>query len=1181
MPTDYLNLPKKQSTLATALRAHALNNTSGGITFCEYSNSTLDWEQLEIAVEECAAQFVEAWGLPRESIVLLCGPNSRELVINFLAVQRIGAIPSIIAPNWQAIEPFVDSVSRKANICQPSAVLLDTSFPTEHLVNLRTALDSAGLRAVRVDRLATGQPIGGGSAERAPASLAFLQFTSGSVLEPRAVQITHENLFANLQAMASNDRWTSEDIIVCWLPLFHDMGLVGHLAGAVSRGCKLVLTDPTAFLRRPSIWLRLITQHRATLSTAPNSAYALCAHKLPESHLEGLDLSSWLWAYNGSEPIDNDAVQAFVRRFQPYGFRPSAIRNVYGMAETVLATTFPPMREEVRSVLVDSERLSQDSIFVPAQNGASAREIVSVGCAFPEHAVEIRDTDRQPVAAGTVGEVWVKGPSVMRGYLGEASPIQDGWLPTGDLGFLHEEELYVCGRKKELIIKAGRNIYPADVEAFVGKVDGVRFNASVAFEFEKDGRAFFGLAVESRVPEAEHPRIEQAIRKVIIQSLAVAPDCIWILKPHSIPRTTSGKLRRRESARLAASGKWGLGMGFEMPNDSAARAAKLLRWLRQFFANRVNSSAMDERRMLSPHIVLSFGKEGLFGLLTPVQHGGMGLTLKDALNVIEQLAAMDQSLATLVGIQNALVLKPLLEFANPVQTCQYVHDLASGRLLGSLAVTEPGAGSNPRAMAATALRTQDGWVLDGRKIWIGVAAWASVLIVLARELDQTGKETGIRAFLVPAETEGVLQGSEAPTMGLRALVQNELIFKQVKLPESAALGPIGSGYSVAQSAFRLGRVFGAASALGAMRRAVQLMTRYATRRPIATGLLLDNAYAQERISSACAAVESCAALLDELSSWFSQDQNANIAAYSILKTVIPEMAWTVLDDLAQLLGGRGYIETNEVPRMLRDLRVLRVFEGPTEALCYALGNELLSRSSDIIDIFERLKAQDQLDRIEDWIDTVFQASLAEPDKQRCILRAGRLVGLAALFAVTRRRCGGSAPSAFWAEEILSREMPTPDEFLRSRAWIRTSADLIDVANGITEPLGEWECMLPGLDTELDPLLRPAGQAIETQPEVRSAIEATSPEVPDDSEAQKIARWMLKWLGNGSSETAMNIGRLHIAELGIDSLKATQLAIAIEERFNVSLHEDVLFSDATVLELARHIALEREASIERN
>ena len=331
-----------------------------------------------------------------------------------------------------------------------------------------------------------------------------------------------------------------------------------------------------------------------------------------------------------------------------------------------------------------------------------------------------------------------------------------------------------------------------------------------------------------------------------------------------------------------------------------------------------------------------------------VQFFRSGLNNVDTLRVIEQLGAIDQTLTLFVGNHNVLGVGPIMKYGSQAQKEQLLPKLATGREIAAYGLTEPGAGSNPRAISTKAIPNgNDGWLLEGSKIWSGSAAWSSIINVFAQQLDSNGKAIGISCFVVPQITKGLQQGSEALTMGMRGMVQNSIFLEGVSVREQQLLGEAGAGMKVAQDAMMYGRLGLAAGCIGGMKRCAQLMLRYSQGRSVSTGCLLDNPVTLVRLSNLNAAITAVESLVFTIAQLLDRGYSIPEELYTACKTSAPEFFWQAADDLVQLLGGRGYIETNIAPQILRDARVFRIFEGPTETLNMFLGSRVIQKGEEL------------------------------------------------------------------------------------------------------------------------------------------------------------------------------------------------------------------------------------------
>ncbi|GAA2854270.1 fatty acyl-AMP ligase [Pseudonocardia halophobica] len=391
---------------------------------------------------------------------------------------------------------------------------------------------------------------------------ALLQLTSGSTAEPKAVRITHRNLHANITAMREAARLDVErDVMISWLPLFHDMGMVGFLTIPMVTALELVTVTPVDFLSRPLLWAELISKYRGTVTAAPNFAYAVLARQLARADQE-LDLSSLRIALNGAEPVDPLAVGAFVDAGARFGLRPESVLCAYGMAETALGVAFAPVETGLAVDEIDADALESARRAEPAGEGPT-RAFPLLGPPLP--GIEARVVGESGEVLGTrgVGVIQLRGESVTPGYLTVNGPVAtqdaEGWFDTGDEGYVVEDgQVVVCGRRKDVIIMGGRNIYPTDIERAAAEADGVRAGNAVAvrlFAGEGQRRESFAVAVEARKAddEAEAALIRKDVTSRVVSAVGVRPARVEVLPPGSLPKTPSGKLRRAATADLLTS----------------------------------------------------------------------------------------------------------------------------------------------------------------------------------------------------------------------------------------------------------------------------------------------------------------------------------------------------------------------------------------------------------------------------------------------------------------------------------------------------------------------------------------------------------------------------------------------------------------------------------------------------
>ena len=500
-----------------------------------------------------AASALAHHGATAGDRVLLSLARLDEFFVYFLATQTLGAVP---VPLPAAAEYEMPSVVRErvrsvAKDCRPRILVADSAAA---LGSVAADMDpSTMLLDASAVGAETGAPPQHFAYDRSKCEIAFIQYTSGSTGEPKGVVVTHGNLVANLRASAEAARFGATDVSLSWLPMYHDMGLIGGLLQGTYLGIPTYVMLPRHFVRRPESWLRAVTRYRVTYTVAPNFAYSIAARRLPERALAGLDLSCVRLAFNGAEPIDRATVEAFIERFERYGFRRAAFYPVYGLAECTLAAAFPEPGSGPVYDHVQRAALALEHSAVPVTDGAEgAITFVSCGRAMPDHELRILDPEsRQPLPERRIGEIVVRGPSVSRGYYDKQSP-GGGELKTGDLGYVADGQLYVVDRLKDLVIVAGRNIVPSDVERAVAKVPGVWPGAVAAFGVRgKDGtEELVVLAGVDRRARPDLAALKEGVRRAVFENQGVPVTEVCLTMPGNVPKTSSGKVQRSTCRRL-------------------------------------------------------------------------------------------------------------------------------------------------------------------------------------------------------------------------------------------------------------------------------------------------------------------------------------------------------------------------------------------------------------------------------------------------------------------------------------------------------------------------------------------------------------------------------------------------------------------------------------------------------
>jgi acyl-CoA synthetase (AMP-forming)/AMP-acid ligase II len=491
-----------------------------------------------------------ASGLRRGDRVLLCVPTGRAFLDGFLGASLIGAVP-VPLPSLDGFARPTAFVNRLASVVRdaaPSAVFADRRTAA-HL--RQSGLLDQGLPVIEPRSLAHRA-----APEARPATgdePALIQYTSGSTGTPRGVVITAANLVANVDAVGKALNADHRDRMVSWLPLYHDMGLIGGLLAPVTHGVVCWLLSPLEFMLRPASWMEAVSEARATVTVAPNFAYGLVARKVADEDLKNLDLSSLRAAMNGAEPVDPAVAEAFCDRLAPMGFRRSSYLPVYGLAECTLAAAFPPLGRGVKVDHVLRDELA-NGIAAAAPPGPTTIPVVSLGPPIDGHEITIVSVtpDHTPLPERRLGQIWIRGPSVSPWYYDQHHLHRERRtsLRTGDVGYLADGELYVVDRLKDLVIVAGRSYSPSDIERAAEQVDGVRAGRSVAFgitDIELGTESLVVLAeVQPRSP-AELLELADAVRTTVVEHIGLSPKDVRLLKPGSLARTSSGKLMRRDA----------------------------------------------------------------------------------------------------------------------------------------------------------------------------------------------------------------------------------------------------------------------------------------------------------------------------------------------------------------------------------------------------------------------------------------------------------------------------------------------------------------------------------------------------------------------------------------------------------------------------------------------------------
>jgi 1-acyl-sn-glycerol-3-phosphate acyltransferase len=562
-----------------AERAHLLitEDTEGG-----ERNLTLTFGELYGAGQRCAAELARR-GVPAGGRVALMLPTSRAFFVSYAGILLAGAIPVPIYPPFRA-DRIEEYAARQSAILNNAEVCLLLTFRrAEAVANLlrpRVRSLSGVVDAEKLIEAAYKAPPPSpgalplhltGSRARKGSDIALLQYTSGSTGDPKGVILTHANLLANIRAVGEAVQLGPDDVGVSWLPLYHDMGLIGAWLTLLHYGIPVAVMSPLSFLTRPERWLQAFHKHRGTIAAAPNFAYELCVRKIADKDIQGVDLSSWRAALNGAEPVNPETLERFADRFAVYGFRREAQLPVYGLAEASLAVTVPPLNRAPLIDRVERGTFTAQGRAVPASpEDMNAISFVSSGMPVPGHEVRIVDSQGNELPDRTEGFLWFRGPSATCGYyrnaaatnallpLGPAKGEEEyAWVDSGDRAYRVEGEIYVTGRVKDIIIKGGRNLYPHEIEELAARAEGIRKGCIVAFGLTDEAAGTEKLVIVAETRERDAARraaISSSVTELVSQGLGLPPDRVELIPPGSIPKTSSGKLRREETRQLYLAG---------------------------------------------------------------------------------------------------------------------------------------------------------------------------------------------------------------------------------------------------------------------------------------------------------------------------------------------------------------------------------------------------------------------------------------------------------------------------------------------------------------------------------------------------------------------------------------------------------------------------------------------------
>ena len=502
------------------------------------------------------AQYLMGRGLKKNDKVVIMLPTGQNFAFIYFGILIAGGVPVPVSQpaGTSNIGKYLDNLTHIIHDCEARYFITYEKIKliAGSLMNISNLVSG-----FLFDNEIFANPVPADLYKKLPViktdDLALIQYTSGTTGKPKGVMLSHKNLIHNIHGIGVASAMRPDDVGISWLPMYHDMGLIGGFLTTMYWNVILVLMAPEAFIFRPFWWMDNISKYRATIGVAPNFGYHYCVTRIDDVNLHKLDLSSWRLALNGAEPVDRITLSKFLEKFKPCGLRDDIFLPVYGMAENSLAATFPSLDRTTvihrfRRDKLEEERIAIDS---DSHNSKEYIDLVSVGYPLGGQEIRIVDEHDKTLQEREVGEICVKSPSLMSGYYKNSEAtreaIKEGWLHSGDMGFILDGMLFISGRKKEMIIKRGKNIYPYDVERIASTVKGVRLGCCAAFDVhnEEQGTEDLVLVCETTVKDKDAlEKLRKDIHNEILAKLGIAPDDIRLVPKETIPKTTSGKIQR-------------------------------------------------------------------------------------------------------------------------------------------------------------------------------------------------------------------------------------------------------------------------------------------------------------------------------------------------------------------------------------------------------------------------------------------------------------------------------------------------------------------------------------------------------------------------------------------------------------------------------------------------------------
>ena len=909
----------------------------------------VDYPRLARLVAE-AAERIEAQRTRDAGPIAIALPSGPQFVAAFLGSLVAGHTPSPLTLPVFLRDPdsYVNHVAKILEATDPALVLADASLNgplTQAMAKAQidgtpARFDLTGERDVELER-------------RAPATYALLQYTSGSSGRPRGVQVTWENLEANVAQM---QRWLGmgrDRAWGSWLPLYHDMGLIGALLGPTSLQSDVWLMRPEQFIRKPLRWLELFGRHGVEISVAPNFGYAYADQRIADADLEGMDFSNWQAAIAAAERLDAQVMTRFANRLEPYGFRRSTFVPAYGLAEGTLAISggvlgtatkavkprWSEMRAGERVTIEEHAEIGDATAF-----GCGAGWLVACGRPLEEMHVAIVDEDGRELPEGHLGEITIEGPNVADGYSGDtggSTRFRDGTLTTGDAALMLDGELYVLGRIGDSVKVRGRTVFVEDVEAKVFSVDGIPKRKAIVLAGADGARNTLAALVEGTPGDW----IDDVATILKAEAGGDARVMILACPPRTIQRTSSGKPRRRLM--------WQELMSDRLPGEVVfSCGGPPTRTERPVLADGIAGPAIDgfrERvralieRHISPYVedaeaerrfprgaIEALGRAGLFReRWAGGDHGDAG---KAALINEELGRSGSGGVGVGVSVQLEAVIATLRRFGDSEELEGLTEWALDGRAVGCIALSERANGSDLASVETLATRTPSGWRITGEKRYVSLGAAADFALVLAREQDTRTPSIAPSVSLFVVPRSGITVTERLQGVGMRSL-ETVTIAIDAHVPHGYRVSRSGRGVHAITWGLTHERLATAANTLGVATLALELATAHAERRVQFGSKLIHHQALRVKLGQLASELWLAKAGVYALAGSLDQARPETARSVAAAKVTAAQLAERVVSDCLQVLGGRGYLEdATPLARMWRDVRLARIGGGTDELM---------------------------------------------------------------------------------------------------------------------------------------------------------------------------------------------------------------------------------------------------------